>query len=461
MDSEEKWRNEFREDLENKKRGSGFLGLLNDLKRRPEDAALELGVPIEEINEIIQGKKRLSPELIIKATKIWRINPRDFYTMHDDCPLGVKVMRSDDSKKTSRVMNRGGFPYYEYRDTVMSSVGPFRPEWILELCYVGDNDPGNPDAQWNNGHFMHQFTYFIGNVNFYYIGSDRKKKVAVTKTGDSCYITPFTPHTFATRKGAKTNGLILALTYGSNLTGDTQQELSALGEELGKEFALNFSTKEKAAASLLKFHLENLSISIQELSKRTQIDINKINSFLNSESIPSQSEYETISKALNINVRDLLPFDENTDKVIIQNHDTAKKWNYPDSTDAYEIVQLASTPNLPFSKALEINVLAENGEELDVRVGSHQYVYNVGETDIQLNWNSDGKNHSEIIKPNDSFYIKPFVYHNFRKKGKLIVLRVGGRISGEAQRELSLIGKDNAKRAIHETMQWFNPEEKN
>ena len=61
------------------------------------------------------------------------------------------------------------------------------------------------------------------------------------------YITPFTPHTFTTRKGAKENGLILALTYGGKLTGDVQQELSGLSIELGSNFALDFSSKESSS----------------------------------------------------------------------------------------------------------------------------------------------------------------------------------------------------------------------
>ena len=185
------------------KSGKNFLGILNDIKRRPEDASDELQVPLEEIYAIIEGKEPLSPELISKAIKIWPVNARDFYIVQDDCPLGVKIMRAEESEKSSRIMKRAGKPYYEYRDTVMSSVAPFRPEWILELCNVDDNDPSNTNVQWNNGHFMHQFTYFIGEVNFYYIDSEGDKKVAVMNTGDSMYITPFTPHTFTTRQGAK------------------------------------------------------------------------------------------------------------------------------------------------------------------------------------------------------------------------------------------------------------------
>ncbi len=39
------------------KSGRNFLGILNDIKRRPEDAARELGVSPEEIQDIINGKK--------------------------------------------------------------------------------------------------------------------------------------------------------------------------------------------------------------------------------------------------------------------------------------------------------------------------------------------------------------------------------------------------------------------
>ena len=169
MVDEKTFTKEFRESLENKRIGSNLLGILNDIKRRPSDAAKELGISKELIENIINGKSRLSSKIISKAIKIWPVNARDFYIMHDDCPSGLKIMRCEDSMKSSRIMHRGGKPYYEYRDTAMSSVGPFRPEWIEELCVVDDNELDNRQVQWNNGHFMHQFTYFVGDVNFYYI----------------------------------------------------------------------------------------------------------------------------------------------------------------------------------------------------------------------------------------------------------------------------------------------------
>lgn len=448
-------------DLELIKSGQNFLGILNDIKRRPEDAAKELSVTIDEINAIIAGKKAVSQQIVEKAVKIWPVNARDFYIIQDDCPLGVKVMTAEESKKSSRIMERAGKPYYEYRDTAMSKVAPFRPEWIMELCYVDNNDPSNTEVQWNNGHFMHQFTYFIGEVNFYYRTANGEKKVAVMNTGDSMYITPFVPHTFTTRKGAKQNGLILALTYGSKLTGDIQQELSALSVNLGSEFALDFSNKQSATSSLLAFHREIANISIDELSRRTNISKTELADFEKGNKIPSNADFEKLAYAMNINVRDLLPNDRVENRVIVKRHDEGRKWYYPESTQTYRFLELAATTTLPYSKAFEVEVLNSQNKELDLRAGLHQYIYNVGQTVVSLSWEFEGKQYTKTLNPDDSAYIKPFIKHNFRGNGKLLILRIGGKIAGDSQRELSFVGKENAKRAIAETMQWFDPEGKN
>jgi methylphosphonate synthase len=368
-------------------------------------------------------------------------------------------MRSEESKQSSRIMERAGHPYYEYRDTAMSKTAPFRPEWIMELCSVDDNDPRNKLVQWNNGHFLHQFTYFIGEVNFYYIDSDGEKKVAVMNTGDSMYITPFVSHSFASRNGAKQPGLILALTYGSKITGDIQQELSTL-LNLGQEFALDFSTVEKSTSALLKYFREISSLSLDEISKRADIPANKIVEFESGKTTPSNIDLQNLAKALTANLRDLLPNDKTENKVIVKHHDEGKKWFYPNQTRAYEFVELANTTILPYSKSFEIKINNVDNNELDLRAGLHQYVYNIGNNTITINWVLDGQIFSEKIHPNDSLCIKPFVEHNFRGEGKLLVLRIGGKIVGDSQRELSFVGKENTKRAISETMQWFNPKGK-
>ncbi|MEK6861660.1 MAG: hypothetical protein AABY07_06845, partial [Nanoarchaeota archaeon] len=198
-------------------------------------------------------------------------------------------------------MQRAGRDYYEYRDTVTSSLSQFRPEWIKELCIVDNNDVDNPLIQWNNGHFMHQFTYFIGHVNFYFMRNG-KKEVAIMNTGDSMYITPFIPHTFATRKNRDNKlGLILALTYGNKLSGDAEKELSAIGPELGPQFYLDFLTKGQALASLLKFHREASSLTLEELAKRSLIEEEKLMHY-ESGDVETITESNLIKLAYTLNV---------------------------------------------------------------------------------------------------------------------------------------------------------------
>ena len=442
------------------KTGSNFLGILNDIKRRPEDAAKELDVSLELIYSIINGQSELPSELVEKATKVWPVNKRDFFVIEDDCADGIKLMTAADSEKSKRVMERAGKPYYEYRDTAMSKVGPFRPEWIMELCNVTDNDPENKSIQWNNGHFMHQFTYFIGDVNFYYIDKSGKKQTAKMSTGDSMYIAPFVPHTFATRKNPKTNGLILALTYGGKLTGEFQQELSSMSN-LGHEFALDFSSIESASSSLLKYNRQISTLTLEELSKRSDITVEDLESFESGIKQPSIQNLKKIAESLSVNIRDLLPNDKIEDKVILKSHKYCKTWYYPENEKHYKFYELATTTALPFSKSLEVEILNSNDSELDICSGLHQYIYNIGKNQITLNWEINGKKNQKVIYPNDSLYMKPFVKHNFRGSGKLLILRVGGKIPGDSQRELSIVGKENAERSISETTLWFDKKGKN
>jgi hypothetical protein len=41
-----------------------------------------------------------------------------------------------------------------------------------------------------------------------------------------------------------------------------------------------------------------------------------------------------------------------------------------------------------------------------------------------------------------------------------MILRIGGRMAGDAQREFSNLSKEDAVRAINETQMWFDPKGK-
>jgi methylphosphonate synthase len=123
-------------------------------------------------------------------------------------------------------------------------------------------------------------------------------------------------------------------------------------------------------------------------------------------------------------------------------------------------VELSHSKTLPFSKAFEFTIEKSDDDELDLQVGLHQYIYNVGDESIKLNWQTKNTIKHDVLKPGDSAYVKPNVPHNFRGNGKLVVLRIAGRIVGDAQRELSYLDKHDVNRAISETTMWFDPKTK-
>ena len=163
------------------------------------------------LSQIDVIKKNIDEKFVIKATKVWPIKVVDLINPFYETSSNFSIMRMTESIKSKRVMQRGGKDYYEYRDTAMDKNAPFRPEWIREICYVSNNSPKNNKLKWNNGHLLHQFTYFVGKVNFYYMDG-KKKRVAIMNTGDTMYIPPYIPHTFASRKIA-CNGFIIAITF--------------------------------------------------------------------------------------------------------------------------------------------------------------------------------------------------------------------------------------------------------
>ena len=233
-----------------------------------------------------------------------------------------------------------------------------------------------------------------------------------------------------------------------------------MGKELGMPYWLDFSSRKKAFGALLNFHMTCASLSFEEFSKRTGIDKDKLIQFEKGLEIPSYETIITLAKALNVNSRDLLPPDVIEDKVIVKYYKDAPRWYFPESTKTYHVVELSHSKTLPFSKAFEFTIEKNNDDELDLQVGLHQYIYNVGDEDIKLNWQTKNAIKHDVLKPGYSAYIKTNVPHNFRGKGKLMVLRIAGRIPGDAQRELSSFEKSDAHRAISEISMWFDPQEK-
>jgi methylphosphonate synthase len=427
-----------------------FRKILNDLKRRPEDAAKDLNISIGEINKILSGEVDPDFRLLKQATKIWPVNLNDFFGIEDDTINNYKIFTKADSDKTIRVMQRKDKPYYKYKDTVMSKISPFRPEWIEELVIVNDSSPENPNVVFNNGHFLHQFTYFIGPVNFYYIDENGKKNLEQMNTGDSMYISPYTPHSFTTRKNKENKlGLILALTYTDKIDNEVLNELSVIGNELAKKYLINYNNEINGFKKNLQYYLNLSSLTEEIFEKINNINLKKI---YNTNSMPSLEDIEKITSALNINLKDLIPNKKFT-SVKIGRYEKSLTWYYPsEENHIYKFIELTNVNQLPCSKALELTIVHEEDHETFLEVPAHQYLYNIGETDCVL----ETEKIKQKFSPGDSIYLKPNVKHKFSKKSKILILRIGGKIYGENLFHISSLSEKNFERLLNDNKPWFN-----
>lgn len=448
-----------------------FRGILNDLKRNDEVAAEELGVDTQLLRDILSAKCDLPPDLIRRAAEIWPVNERDFFPIHDDVPDGVVIMHREESASTSRVLRRGGRDYYEYRDTAMSRVAMIRPEWIKMLNVVEDNDPLNKTVQWNNGHFLYQFTYFIGDVNYYYEWHGTKSCEPM-HTGDSVFGMPYAPHSFATRKG-NSPGAILALTYGGRLCGDAQHELSVLGVDSMEKVALPSTDAQRMRAAQIRRFVADMSLSVDHLAGLTGFRPEKIQALLAGQTPGDGDDWRHLASVTGIPERELEPnVGDVTNGVRIVKGAAAQRWRLPDDADpSYEVKRLAGSRIMPYSHSLEIAALKCSPAEgvHTFETGLHQYGYVIGDAPIELEWEHRNARHRRRLDPQDSFYIKPFVPHRYVKPpgvsadddARVLVLRVGGKVISDALIEASFIGAPALSRLISETSMWYDPKGKN
>ena len=431
----------------NKELSNKFRKILNDLKRRPEDASKDLNIDLSKINKILDSDEDVSFDIISKAVEVWPVNYSDFFSKYNDTDQGFKIMKKSESNLSSRKMKRNGEDYYLYKDTVMSKLSPFRPEWIEELSIVENDDPENKKVCFNNGHFLHQFTYFVGPVNFYYI-ENNLKKIAKMNTGDSMYISPYIPHTFATRKN-KDNilGHILALTFTDKIDVDHIDELSNISYEEVLSLKVNLDHRNKSFVSSLEKHLDLLSMPIDTFEKSVGIDLKTIKE---GNKLPEVETMEKIASFLKIDLRDLI-FPEKKSEVYLKKYKDGNSWEVKDDKNLYyKIIMLTNIPQVSSFRAIELEILNQDNFK-ELIVPAHQYIYNLNaDCIIKVN---DKK---ITFKPGDSIYLTPGKKHAFTGNGKLLILRLNGKVSGDSDAQLSMLSDDNIKRLINDNQPWFN-----
>ncbi len=453
-----------------KRQGGLLLRVAGDIKRNPEFLASELNLPLPMVKSILAGEapQDKANMLIEKMVSTYPVSRLALEVVRDDTDEGVIVKHVEESKTTSRVFQRkdkdGNLtPYYEYRDAAMSDLGPFRPEWIKELRKVTSEDGNDPDIAYNTGHFMHQLTLYVGPVNLHW-KDDSGSHTLFMNTGDSNYGTPYVPHSFTTRDTSK-EAYIMAVTFSGKLGPAVQQELSLLPPEEVNHALLGLSTKKEAFGNLLRIKTQDSFMTTDVLCKLTGFDKYKIQNFLTGKALPSTEELETLACALGMNARDLYPPTPVKQKeVVVERADSNTKWAYPSEQEShYEIRRLAGSTKMAEAKAFSLSP-TKTGDVtdkigLDIVSPMHTFGYNYGNEPVVLYWQGAQGIKKALIEPGASFYIKPLTTHAIRQADaattELMVVRIGGTLSGDSYFELSSLPRDQMERLLRETGLWY------
>ncbi len=441
--------------------GARILSEANDLKRTVESMAADLNIDSKYLQRVIDGDciKEDAFKVINLIERTYPVDSSDLLLINDDCQNGILYFSVDESKKTSRIFDRidrqnKRTPYYEYRDTAMSKLSPFKPEWIKELRLVSDSNPSNPDVAYNNGHFMHQITFFVGPVNFYYIVNG-EKYCKEMNTGDSNYITPYIPHSFANRDESQ-EAYIVAITFGGDVR-RAQKELYILGGEKIKRYSLDIRNENKAISQLIQQHMSNENLTKEMISDSVNVD-----NLLNINRRKTMSEIEEIADLLNIETSDLMiPRYNKNHEVVVHKKSETKVMNYPNDRNViYEIYHGSRVNKIPNLKSFDIRVLSKKVKKEDLFSTSlHNYIYNYGETDVLMVYINNGEQYTQLLKARDSVYVQPFVKYGFQKildigLPSVFIARVSGGINFCTQKELSYFL--DIERVTRENTCWFN-----
>jgi uncharacterized RmlC-like cupin family protein len=454
------------------RQGAKIRATANDIKRNAEALAAELGEEKKTIDDVFAGfaPSEVFDRVIRRMVEIYPVSRLDLEVKRDDTDDGLVNWPPQRALASKRVFDREDSkgrltPYYEYRDVAMSTVGPYRPEWIKFLRVVASDDPEDPDVAYNNGHLLHQMAIAVGPVNFYWKVGNRAH-LAKMSTGGSNYIPPFVRHTYTSRDASR-EAYIVAVTFPGKLE-HIQEELAVLDPDHVESQMLDLSDRQLACGGILRRELAISMLGLEQLSEGAEIAGARLETLLSGEEFPTMQELARIASRLGINVRDLLP-PENIDgsQVVVKHSSFGNSRHFPsEECPSYRVEDLAGSRIVPFAKPMAVRILdtvAESEEPfLDLVAPAHEFAYNYGSEAALLHWQGGAGVRDAVIQPGGSYYLKPGVPHALRnfdpsRQSDIVIVRVGTSFHGDAHFELSNIPHEALHRVFSETRQWYDP----
>jgi methylphosphonate synthase len=435
--------------------------MLNDLKRDHVTAAAELDISPELLSRALVGEVAAAGVVRSRASLRWPVSARDLHLREDDVSGDVLVWEAARSIRSTRTIERGGRPYYEYRDTAMARVSPIRPEWIRMLVQTRDCNPHGKDLSWNRGHALHQLTFFLGDVDFYYERGGRRVGDRMRR-GDSALIPSWVAHTFTAVEGGA-DPVILAVTFPGRVTGDAIEDLRSAGSAFRSGDLPDASSPWSLFASMLRARLDDASLTLERVCADAGIEADRMRCIAEGADAPQPTETEAIAAALRVSPRDIGGAGGHHAEVLVERAEQRPFDPFPVEGSACRIRQLAGSQLTPDARGVELELGRRAGDApgAEFRFGLHHYGFVVGAERVEMRWGKE-LDHRAVLQPGDSFYMKPWVRHAFAPAGEtqvpacLVSFRCAGSFNREALLELAVLGTEGAARYLGEQGQWYD-----
>ena len=370
---------------------------------------------------------KLDKYAIEKLAEILAI-PVSNITQEDQIPTFI-FNTKEEMEKTKRAISRDGIHFYNYY-TMPSPKGYVTPLLIDILC------PKEKIPALNNGHLEPAITVSLGpcdiNARFekkinkttfhkFRINKDPKTNWVV---GSSYYEPSYCVHTYS--RAEKGSGKILSYTTRSNLE-------SLLGNKLNNNSFRNYTKSIKKInlnRQFLAQDIENKGYSLKEISKKTEIPINKIKNFLSKNN--SKLTFKELSK-----ICDLINSDPSKylDKKFKEDPIGRYYYDYKDSLKtirsfkSYQVASIASSSRHQDLYGYFIKVEnTKKGSVLDLMDTNCSH-YLVSKGNVQFHLKQDEKNQKINLKEGDTLWVSAYTFHGFSGKGSLIKISDGQNIN--------------------------------
>lgn len=200
------------------------------------------------------------------------------------------------------------------------------------------------------------------------------------------------------------------------------------------------------------------------VAQETQIPLERLKELERGYAKPDWKELEKLARHFFVNVRDLLPCENDLDRGIkfLRNRDSRTIQQKRNGKLQYTYYSRVMTSVLPNVKPVELLLHLTRREDVVMNRGHffHQYTQVLHGGPVAYLWEWQGRIHEDVFEEGDSWLIPGFVPHAFyspdpERLGRILAITFGQHLTGDAKQELNLLGKENVVRIIEDLEDYY------